>query len=86
MSVSLEKLAHILAKIGVSSSMEEEILTAAESLNAPSETNEESASEDSCIFEDEQSFEQEIEEDDKELQHDLSEGKCAYEIHIERWF
>ena len=86
MSVSLEQLTHILAKIGVSSSLEEEILTAVESLNTPSETNEESASENSCIFDDEQSFEQEIEEDDKELQHDLSEGKCAYESHIERWF
>ena len=86
MSVSLEQLAHILAKIRVSSSLEEEILTAAESLNTPSETNEESASEDSCIFDDKQSFEQEIDEDDKELQHDLSEGKCAYESHIERWF
>ena len=57
MSVSLEQLAHILAKIGVSSSLEEEIMTAAESLNTPSEMNEESASEDSCIFDDEQSFE-----------------------------
>ena len=86
MSISLEQLAHILAKIRVSSSLEEEILTAAESLNTPSETNEESASEDSCIFDDEQSFKQEIDEDDKEPQHDLSEGKCAYESHIERWF
>ena len=68
MSVSLlEQLAHILEKIKVSSSLEEEILTAAESLNTPSETNEESASEDSYIFDDEQSFKQEIEEDDKAL-------------------
>ena len=54
MSVSLEQLAHILAKIGVSSSLEEKILTAAKSLNTPLETNEESVSEDSCIFDDEQ--------------------------------
>ena len=67
MSISLEQLAHILAKVRVSSSLEEEILTATESLNTPSEMNEESASEDSCILDDEQSFEQEIEEDDKEL-------------------
>ena len=67
MSLILEQITQILTKLGISSSHEEEILTAAESLNTPSETNKESASEDSCIFDDEQSFKQEIEEDDKEL-------------------
>jgi hypothetical protein len=61
MSVILEQLAQILAKAGISSSQEEEILTAAQSLNTPPETNEESTSE-------------ELEEDNEELQHDLSEG------------
>jgi hypothetical protein len=73
MSVILEQLAQILAKAGISSSQEEEILTAAQSLNTPPETNEESTSE-------------ELEEDNEELQHDLSEGNYAYEIYIERWF
>jgi hypothetical protein len=45
MSVILEQLAQILAKAGISSSQEEEILTAAQSLNTPPETNEESTSE-----------------------------------------
>jgi hypothetical protein len=73
MSVSLEQLTQILAKVGISSSQEEEILTAAQSLNTPPETNEESTSE-------------ELEEDNEELQHDLSEGNRAYEIYIEQWF
>ena len=29
---------------------------------------------------------EEIEEDNEELQHDLSEGNYAYESYIERWF
>jgi hypothetical protein len=73
MSVSLEQLAQILAKAGISSSQEEEILTTAQSLNTPPETNEESTSE-------------ELEEDNEELQHDLSEGNYAYESYIEQWF
>jgi hypothetical protein len=35
MSISLEQLTQILAKVGISSSLEEEILTAAESLITP---------------------------------------------------
>jgi hypothetical protein len=64
MSVSLEQLAQILAKAGISSSQEEEILTTTQSLNTPPETNEESTSE-------------ELEEDNEELQHDLSEGNLC---------
>jgi hypothetical protein len=73
MSVILEQLAQILAKTGISSSQEEEILTAAQSLNTPPETNEKSTSE-------------ELEEDNEELQQDLSEEKHAYESIIEQWF
>jgi hypothetical protein len=73
MSVSLEHLAQILAKVRISSSHEEEILTTAMNLNAPPETNEESTS-------------KELEEDNEELQHDLSEGNYAYKSYIERWF
>jgi hypothetical protein len=70
MSVILEQLAQILAKAGISSSQEEEILTTAQSLNTPPEMNEESTSE-------------ELEEDNEELQHDLSEGNYTYESYIE---
>ena len=73
MSVSLEQLTQILAKDGVSSSQEEEILTIAQSLNTPLEINEKSTS-------------KELEEDNEELQQDPSEEKHAYEIIIEQWF
>jgi len=35
MSISLEQLTHILAKVGIPSSLEDEILTAVESLITP---------------------------------------------------
>jgi hypothetical protein len=41
MSISLEQLTQILAKVRISSSLEEEILTAAESLITPPEANKE---------------------------------------------
>ena len=62
MSLSLEQLTQILAKVGISSSLKDEILTAAESLITPPETDEES-----CTFDGEQSCKQEIEEDHEEL-------------------
>jgi hypothetical protein len=86
MSVSLELLTQILVKVGISSSLEEEILTTIKDSNTPPATNEDSTSEEPYIFDDEQSFEQEIEEDEEELQQDLSEEKCAYESIIEQWF
>jgi len=73
MSVSLELLTQILADVGISSSLEEEILTRIKDSNTPPETIEDSTSEESCISDEEQSFEREIEEDEEELQHDLSE-------------
>ncbi len=75
MSISLEKLAQILTKVEISSSMEEDILTAAESLITPPSMNEKSCA-----------LEQQIEEENKELQHDLSEENCAYENLIEQCF
>ena len=81
MSLSLEQLTQTLAKVGISSSLEEEILIAAESLINPPEIDEES-----CTFDGEQSCEQEIEEDHEELQHDLRSENYAYESPIERWF
>jgi hypothetical protein len=86
MNLSLEQLTQILAKVGVSSSLEEEILTAAESLFTPPEVNKESTYEEPCIFNEEPLGAQEVEEDNEELQHDLSKTNYAYESLIERWF
>jgi hypothetical protein len=73
MSVILEQLAQILAKAGISSSQEEEILKGTQRLNTPPEMNEESTY-------------KEIEEDNEEFQHDLNKGNYAYKIYIEQWF
>ena len=86
MSLSLEQLTQILAKVGISSSLKGEILTAAESLITPPTTNKESTFKKSCTFGGEQTCEQEIEEDHEELQHELRSENYAYKIPIERWF
>jgi hypothetical protein len=86
MSVILKLLTQILAKVGISSSQEEEILTAIKDSITPPVTNEDSTSEDSYTLDDEQTFEQEIEEDEEELQQDPREEKCTYESIIEQWF
>jgi hypothetical protein len=67
MSISLDQLTQILAKSGISSSQEEEILTAPESLITPPEANDETTYKELCTSDDEQSCEQEIEEDNEEL-------------------
>ena len=61
MSLSLEQLTQILAKVGISSSIEEEILTVAESLITAPEIDEELAYKESYTFYGEKSCEQEIE-------------------------
>ena len=87
MSFILELLTQILAEVGISSSLEEEILTRIKCSTTPQETNEDSTSEESCISNGKQSFEQEIEEEEQQgLQHDLSERNCAYQSLIEQWF
>jgi hypothetical protein len=86
MSISLEQLTQILAKVRISSSLEEEILTTAESLITPPEANDETTYKEPCTSDDEQLCEQEIEEDNKELRHDLRSENYAYESIIERWF
>ena len=55
MSLSSEQLTQILAKVGISSSLEKEILTVAESLNTPPKIDEELAYKESCTFAGEQS-------------------------------
>jgi hypothetical protein len=86
MSISLEQLTQILAKIKISSSLEEEILTTVESLITPQEANTETTYMELCTCDNEQSCEQEIEEDNKELRHDLRSENYAYKSIIERWF
>lgn len=93
MGFSLELLTQILAEVEIFSSLEEEILTRIKGSTTPQEINEDSTSEESCVFDGEQSFEQEIEEEEQhikveeqELQHDLSERNCAYQSFIEQWF
>ena len=62
MNISLEKLIQILAKAGISSSQEEEILIAAKDVITPPDTNEEELTfEESCISNEEHLFELEIE-------------------------
>ena len=61
-------------------------MTTIKDSNTPSETQKDSTSEESYIFDDVQSFKQEIEEDEEELQKYPSEEKRAYESIIEQWF
>ena len=83
MSISLEKLTQILAKVGISSSHEEEILIAAKDVITPLEAKkEESTSEESCILDEEHLFELEIEEDEEGILGD----QHANESCIEQWF
>jgi hypothetical protein len=86
MNLSLEQIKQILEKVRISSSLEEEILIAAKILFTPPESNEESTYEEPCIFNEEPLGAQEVEEDIKELQHDLSKTNYAYESLIEQWF
>jgi hypothetical protein len=86
MSVSLEQLTQILAKVKISSSHKEEILTAVEGLIPPPTTNDETTYKELYTSDDEQSCEQEIEEDNEELRHDLRSENYAYENIIEQWF
>ena len=86
MSVILELLTRILVDVGISSSLEGEIFSRIKDSNTPPETIEDPTSEDSYVSDDEQLIEKEIEEDEEELQHDLSKEQHTYEILIERWF
>ena len=80
MSISLEQLTQILAKAGISSSKEEEILTAAKDEITPPETNKEESTceedneeltfEEACIIEEEPLCEHEIEEDEEGISGD----------------
>ena len=67
MNLSLEQLTQILAKVGISFSHKEEILTAVEGLITPPTTNNESTYQEPCTSDDEQLCKQEIEEDNEDL-------------------
>ena len=83
MSISLEKLTQILAKARISSSQEEDILIAFKDVSIPPDTNkEESTFEESCISNEENLFELEIEEDEEGISCDHH----ANESYIEQWF
>ena len=83
MCISLDQLTQILAKVGISSSQEKEILTAVKDEVTPPEANkEESTIEESCISDEEHLFELKIEEDEEGISGDHH----ANESYIEQWF
>ena len=84
MNVSFEHLTQILAKAEISSSQEDEILTAIKDLNSPPEEKDELTFEESCASDGEELFEQENEE---EVSSDPNEDvNHAYESLIEHYF
>ena len=83
MSISLEQLTQILAKDGISSSQEEEILIAAKDVINPLEANKEELTfEESYILDEEHMFELDIEEDEEAISSDHH----ANESCIKQWF
>ena len=83
MSISLEQLTQILAKVRISSSQEEGILIAVKDVITPPEANkEESSFEESCIEDEEQLFELEVKKDEERISVD----NHANESCIEHWF
>lgn len=67
MSSSLELLTQILGEVEISSSLEKEILRRIERSTTHQEINEDSTSEESYVSDGEQSFEQEIEEEEQQI-------------------
>ena len=82
MSISLEQLTQILAKAGISSSQEEEILIAVKDVSTPLDTNKEELTfEESCISDEEHLFELDIEREEEGISSDQANESC-----IEQWF
>ena len=89
MSVSLELLTNILEKAGISSSQEEEILTAIKDATTPLEVKEKLTSEQFYTVDNEQACKQEIEEDEEGISGEFDQNEevdHAYERCIEHWF
>ena len=79
MSIGLELLTEILAKIRISSSQEEEILTTIKNETTPPKVKEESTSEEFYTSDKEQACEKEIEEDDEGISGDHHANKSCIE-------
>ena len=80
MSIILEKLTQILAKFGISSSQEEEILTMVnDEITLPEANNEESTLEEHFISDELHLFKLEIEEDEEEIWVDHHANKSCIE-------
>ena len=77
MSAILELLTEILVKVGISSSQEEEILTAIKNATTPPEAKEESTSEEVYTSDKEQACEKEIEEDEEGISGDHHANKSC---------
>jgi hypothetical protein len=89
MSVSLELLTEILAKAGISSSQEEEILNAIKDATTPPEAKEKLTSEEFYTADNKQACKQEIEEDEEGISGEFDQNEKvdhAYESCIEHWF
>ena len=83
MSISLEHLTQILAKTGISSSLEDDILTTVKDVITPPEANKEELTfEESCVLDEEHLFKLEIEEDEEGISGDHH----ANESCIQQWF
>ena len=80
MSIRLENLTQILAKIWISSSLEEEILTIVkDEIILPEANNEELTLEYSCISDEEHLFEWDIEEDEEGISGDHHANESCIE-------
>ena len=79
MSVSLELLTEILAKVGISSSQEEEILTAIKNATTPLEAKEESTSEEFYTSDKKQACEKEFEKNEKWISGDHHANESCIE-------
>ena len=73
MSMSLDQPTQILAKAGISSSKEEEILIAVKRLTTPREENEELTFEELCTSHEEQLFKHDIEGNEEGISGDQNQ-------------
>ena len=79
MSVNLELLTDVLAKVGISSSQEEEILTTIKNATTPLEAKEELKSEEFYTFDKEQAGVKENEEDEEGISGDHHANESCIE-------
>ena len=87
MNIILEHLTQILAKAGISSSQEKEVLIAAKRFTTPPEVTEELTFEESCILDKEHLFKLEIEREEEGISGDQNhEEYHANESCIKQWF